>query len=167
MIKLKKTGMRCLKIAHLLTFCCWLGGAMAMVMLNLYNHAAIKEGMLYGMNMSSHLIDIWIVVAFGAMGCLFTGLVFGLFTVWGFFKHKWIIVKWALTILCILSGTFFLGEYEETMLDLSGRLGNAALDDPAYLTTKAKHLYMSLAQICALFFMLCVSVFKPWGGKKR
>lgn len=31
---------------------------MSMTLLNLHNTAATQEGMLYGMNMSSHLIDV-------------------------------------------------------------------------------------------------------------
>lgn len=58
MVQLKRTGMKCLKIVHLFTVCCWIGGAMSMTLLNLHNTAATQEGMLYGMNMSSHLIDV-------------------------------------------------------------------------------------------------------------
>ena len=166
MYQLKRTGMKCLKILHLFTVCCWVGGALSLALLNLNNSAAVSEEMLYGLNTASHLIDIWVVVIFGAMGCLLTGLLYTVLTPWGFFKHKWVILKWVLTITCILTGTFFLGVWEKNMLDLSRHLGNSALADLEYLSTKAKHLYLSAVQIFSLLFMLGISVLKPWGKKQ-
>jgi hypothetical protein len=42
------------------------------------------------------------------------------FSNWGFFKHKWIIAAMA-----IIFGTFFLGPWETTMINISGALGIA------------------------------------------
>ena len=157
--------MKCLKIVHLFTVCCWIGGAMSMILLNLHNTAATQEGMLYGMNMSSHLIDVWIVVRFGALSCLVSGLLYSLLTPWGFFKHKWIVVKWVLTISCILFGMFFLGVHEKNMLELSHMVGNSALVSPEYMIIRNNQFYLSLVQIAFLLFMVSLSVIKPWGQK--
>ena len=53
-------------------------------------------------------IDMKILVP-GAVGCLLTGIVYGIFTHWGFFKHRWLTVKWTLTLFMILFGTFYMG----------------------------------------------------------
>lgn len=50
-----------------------------------------------------------------------TGLIYGLFTNWFFFKHRWVTAKWILTILAIFSGTFMLGVWEGGMLTMSGQ----------------------------------------------
>lgn len=140
MIKLGKNSLKILKCFHLVTAACWLGGAFSLSVLNINNAAAASEGMLYGLNIASHLVDMWVVVTAGAMGCLFTGLLYSLSSGWGFIRHKWVVVKWLLTVTAILSGTFFLGVWERSMLDLSRDLGPEALSDQAYLAIKAKHL---------------------------
>lgn len=56
MFQLKNNGMKLLKIFHLLGVCCWIGGAMAMLLLNINSASANAGGMLYGINFSSHVI---------------------------------------------------------------------------------------------------------------
>ena len=165
MYKLKKNVLKILKLLHLLAACCWIGGAASLSVLNLSQRTSDTEGVLYGINTASHLIDMWIVVVFGALGCLITGFLYGLLTNWGFFKHTWLIWKWILTIAAILSGTFFLGVWESSMLEMSREMGQAALQDNAYLSVKTRHLMLSSVQIAALIFMVWLSVFKPWGKK--
>jgi len=167
MIQLKKNGLKTLKIVHLLTACCWFGGALSLTVLNLSQPQTMPtEGALYGLNLSSHLIDMWVVVKFGAIGCLLTGLLYSLLSPWGFFKHRWVILKWIFTIACILSGTFFLGVWEADMLTLSHDLGNSALTDSAYLATRSQHFLLSLLQLSSLIFMVAISALKPWGRRK-
>lgn len=38
-------------------------------------------------------IDYAIVIP-GAILAVATGIIYGIFTKWGFFKHRWITVKW-------------------------------------------------------------------------
>jgi hypothetical protein len=164
MPRLAKNGMKILKIVHLVAASCWIGTSAVLTLLNFSNDAAVSEGMLRGLLTSSQLADFGILVP-GALGCLATGLVFALFTPWGFFKHGWLTCKWLLTIASILSGTFLLGAWEEDMLSLSRTLGNAALADSAYLAARTKFLAASCVQFAVLAFMVVISVFKPWNRK--
>ncbi len=136
-----------------------------MITLNLNNSAALSEGTLYGINLASHFIDTVVVAACGALGCLITGLLYGVFTNWGFFKYKWIILKWALTAFSLTSAMLFLGPGEGAMLELSRELGNTALHNDSYLAVKASHLFWSILQITSLSLMIILSVFKPWGKR--
>lgn len=162
MYKLKKNGLKWLKIVHLFAACCWIGGAMALTTLNLCQPQAKSQEMLHGMNHAAHLVDVWVIIIPGANGCLLTGLIYGLFTNWGFFKHRWMTMKWILTILAMLSGTFMLGVWEGEMLAMSGVTESRSLDDEAYLTIKGKHALFSFVQLSMLVFMVYLSVFKPW-----
>ena len=137
-----------------------------MLLLNLNQSAAVSEGMLYGINTASHLIDTWVIAAFGAMGCLITGLIYGAFTNWGFFQHKWIIWKWVTTVVAITSAIIFLGPCVESMLELSRELGTSALYNDTYLAVKAKHLHWSVLQVSLYISMIILSVIKPWGKRK-
>ena len=165
MYKLKKDGLKWLKIVHLFAACCWIGGAMALTTLNLCQPQARSQEMLHGMNHAAHLVDLWVIIIPGANGCLLTGLLYGLFTNWGFFKHRWVMWKWVLTILAMLSGTFMLGVWEGNMLEMSGVTENHSLGDGAYLSIKGKHVLFSAIQLGMLLFMVYLSVFKPWRKK--
>ena len=166
MLKLGKNGLKVLKIFHLLGVCFWLGGAVSLLVLNLKNPVAISEGMLYGINTASHLIDLW-VIAVGALGCIITGLIYGVFTTWGFFKHKWIIAKWLLIIIAFITISIFLAPSIESMLNLSKESGTNALRNNDYLAVKATHLYWSVFQVILYSVMVIISVIKPWGKRKK
>lgn len=162
MYRLKRRGMWALKIVHLFGACCWLGGAVAMIMLNLYSGTAAREGMLYGINFSSHVVDMWVIISFGLGTCVFTGLLYGLLTPWGFFRQRWVTVKWIVTAFCFASGWLFLGRWEGALLALSEAAGNAALQEAAYQQARALHLAGSLVQAALLVFLVAISVVRPW-----
>ena len=163
MLKLNNTGIKILKIIHLFGACCWLGGACALLTINLGSHKATSASMLYGINYASHLVDLWIVVTFGVYVCLLTGFIYGFFTSWGFFKFKWLTCKWLITCLCFTSGWVFLGSWETAMMEMAKNLTD--LNNPQYNLIRDRHFYLSLLQISLLAFMVIISVIKPW--KKR
>ena len=136
-----------------------------MIMLNLYSVEASREGMLYGINFSSHVVDMWVVISFGLGTCVFTRLLYGLLTPWGFFRQRWVAVKWGVTAVCFASGWLFLGRWEGTLLAMSEAAGNAALQEAAYRQVRALHLMGSLVQAALLIFLVAISVIRPW--KKR
>ena len=164
MAQLTKNGIKILKILHYVAVACWIGTALVLLLFNIRAEIAVSEGMLLGINAAGRMADLWILIP-GAVGCLVTGLLFALFTPWGFFKHRWLTCKWVLTITCILTGTFFLGVWEKEMLLISRDLGNAALTDGSYLAVRTKHFLLSCVQIIALLAMVAISVFRPWRAK--
>lgn len=159
---LKSRGMKVLKIFHLCGAACWLGGAVSMILLNLYSVEATREGMLCGINFSSHVVDMWVVITLGLGGCVFTGLLYGLLTPWGFFRQRWVTVKWAITAICFASGWIFLGRWEGALLAMSEAAGNAALQEAAYQQVRVRHLAGSLVQLGLLVFLVAISVIRPW-----
>lgn len=165
MYTLKSSGMKILKIFHLLGASCWLGGAVSMIFLNIYSAGAMGEGMLRGMNFSSHVIDVWVVVALGLGTCILTGFVYGLLTPWKFFRFRWVTAKWIGTGICFVSGWVFLGQWERILLAMSETMGNSALEDAAYLHIRSLHLSLSCVQLCLLVLMVALSVIKPWKGR--
>ncbi len=166
MKKLGANGLRWLKGFHLIAVSCWVGAIVVLMLLYFLKKGVTDGGVLYGINQSIHHADIWVVVTPGAFGCLGTGLIYSIFSNWGFFKHNWITVKWVVIAIAILSGTFLLGPWETTMLDISGKLGIAALNDPAYLYSEKMNFIFGLVQGFLLIFVIFISVFKPWKKKK-
>ncbi len=166
MAKLKARGLRWLKGFHLIAVSCWVGGAVALTLLYFIKDGVSDGGVLYGMNQSIHRVDMAVVVIPGAFGCLLTGLLYSLLSNWGFFKHTWLIFKWVVTVVAILFGTFFLGPWETTMMEISGKLGLAALSDQAYLYNERMNIIFGALQGLVLIVTVFISIFKPWKSKK-
>jgi hypothetical protein len=103
-----------------------------------------------------------VVIIPGAFGCLTIGLLFSLFSNWGFFKHPWMIV----TILAILFDSYFLGPWATAMVEISGKLGMTSLSSPEYLHNERMHLVFAGVQLLALLITVFVSIFKLWRATK-
>jgi len=165
-VTLKAKGLRWLKGFHLIAVSCWVGGAVALILLYFLKDSVTDSGVLYGVNQSIHHIDMAVVVIPGAFGCLVTGLIYSSFSDWGFIKHPWLIFKWIVTVAAILFGTFFLGPWESAMMEISGNLGMSSLTDHAYLYNEKMNLIFGLMQALLLIVTIFVSIFKPWKQKE-
>jgi uncharacterized membrane protein len=166
MRKFDAKNLRWLKGFHLIAVSNWIGGAVSLLLLYFLKKSAADGGVLFGINQSIHHVDMAVVVIPGAFGCLLTGLLYSLFSNWGFFKHNWIIFKWIVTVSAILFGTFWLGPWETAMMEISGRLGLEALRDLAYLHNERMNLLFGTLQCSVLIATVFISVFKPWKKKK-
>ena len=166
MPKLGARGLRWLKGFHLIAVSCWIGGAVALILLFSLKNSATDGGVLYGINQSIHHVDMVVVVIPGAFGCLITGFLYSAFSNWGFFKHKWLIFKWIVTVAAILFGTFLLGPWETTMMEISGKLGMASLNDQWYLYNQKMNVIFGGIQCIVLMIIVFISIFKPWKKKK-
>ena len=162
MATLNANGMKWLKGFHLIAVSCWIGGALSLLLLYFLKQGVTDGGVLYGINQSIHHVDMWVIVLPGAFGSLLTGLFYSSFTKWGFFKHPWITFKWIVTVSAILFGSFFLGPWEKAMMEISGRMGLAALADPAYRYNENMNLTFGIFQTLTLSGTLFISIFKPW-----
>jgi len=166
MSKLKAKGLKWLKGFHLIAVSCWVGGAVALLLLYFLKDGVTQDGVLYGINQSIHHVDMVVVVLPGAFGCLVTGLIYSSLSNWGFFKHTWLICKWIITVTAILFGTFFLGPWETTMMEISGKMGMSSLTDPSYLYNEKMNLIFGALQALVLMITIFISIFKPWKSLK-
>ncbi len=166
MRKLSAKGLKWLKGIHLIAASSWIGGAVSLLSLYFLKAGVTDGSELYGINRSIHHVDMNIVVIPGAIGCLLTGLIYSLFSNWGFFRHRWLTFKWIVTVSAILFGTFFLGPWETAMMDISGRIGIASLHDAEYLWNQRMNLLFGSLQVTLLFATLFISIFKPWKSVK-
>lgn len=167
MFKMKAKGLKWLKGFHLIAVSCWVGGAVSLILLYFLKDGVTESGVLYGINQSIHHVDMAVIVIPGAFGCLVTGLIYSAFSNWGFFKHTWLIFKWVVTVVAILFGTFFLGPWEETMMEISGKIGISSLNDPSYLYNEKMNLIFGAIQALVLMITIFISILKPWRTKKR
>lgn len=166
MSKLHGYSLKWLKGFHLLAVSCWVGGAVSLLLLYFLKNDVIDGAVLYGINRSIHHVDMAVVVIPGALGCLITGLIYSSLSNWGFFKYRWLIVKWIVTIAAILFGTFFLGPWETHMMEISGNIGISALRDQEYLYNEKMNVVFGGIQVLVLIVTMFISIFKPWKAKQ-
>lgn len=160
MKKLKAQGMKILKVIHLILVMIWTAGSIAMAALFLIEPQTGDE--LYMQLSTIEFID-WAMVIPGALITVFVvGVVYGLFTNWGFFKHRWLSVKWILSVAVILIGSFYFSPHLEQALELADQLRDEALTHPDVISHMQK-AFCSAVLVCAMqLSMVLISVFKPW-----
>lgn len=157
--------MKALKVIHLVCAIAWFGSAISLNLLRLLVEVKDVEGM-YWMAEILEAIDMKILVP-GAVGCLLTGIVYGVFTNWGFFKHRWLTVKWVLTIFMILFGTFYIGPLVKENVVIGKALLEECGDAARYWQNVTSNAYAGLLQIVSLTFVTIISVYKPWKRKQK
>ncbi len=161
--KLGITGTHWLKTVHVILAAVWLGGAFAVV-LGQYVLTAEAGLELYGQDVAMKFVDDFVIIP-GAIGTLLTGLLYSLLTPWGFFRHRWVTVKWIITVAGIVVGTIWLGPWLNAMPPLSLEKGLAALASPEYLNLKEINRGIGGIQVAALLLAMWLSVFKPWARR--
>lgn len=153
-------GIKYLKILHLLLAIMWIGGALAMSVLALTGKPETGDE-LYMFSRMLQVIDDYLIIP-GAMGNILIGIVYGIWTKWGFFKHRWLTVKWILTIAQVLFGTFVLGPWINGNVTLTQTLGPDILSSADYFNNLQMTRVWGTIQTTILLSFIIISVLKPW-----
>ena len=94
------------------------------------------------------------------------GLVYGTFTNWGFFKHRWLTVKWILFIAQTLAGIFIIDKLMVINMVLLETQKSTALTNPVFAYNHQLRQIVVFIQIAVTISMIAISVFKPWKSKR-
>lgn len=157
-------GLKYLKILHLLLAIMWIGGALAMSVLALTGKPETGDE-LYMFSRMLQIIDDYLIIP-GAMGNILIGIVYGIWTKWGFFKYRWLTVKWILTIVQVLFGTFVLGPWINGNVELAQTLGRDVLSGSDYFHNLEMTRIWGTVQTTILLSFIVISVLKPWKRKQ-
>lgn len=163
MKKLKPNGIKVLKICHLIFVMMWVVGVAAMVLISYLSYQTGDE--LYTGLRINRLIDDFLVIP-GAIFTTLTAIIYGIWTNWGFFKHRWIIVKWIVSIVIIILGTFYFSPILDSCLEIADTTRDAALGNSEVAEGIRINLIGGMTQGSALVFLVVISVLKPWKKKK-
>lgn len=156
---------RWLKGIHLLFASLWVGGAVTLSTKQFFVRAG-SDAELYGILSTMHYVDLFIIIP-GALGCLVTGVIYSVWTNWGWFRHRWITVKWVICLYGVVFGTFPLGPWLNGIVELARLNGTDALSDPRYLHNLRMLLIFGTFQAATLVTAVFISTIKPWRGKKE
>ena len=91
-----------------------------------------------------------------------TGLAYSICTNRGFVRHKWIILKWGITVFLIFFGAGFIGNWSTRLFELADKFGVAAMDYAEFQTLRNKLLTAMCAQMALLIVATVISVYRPW-----
>lgn len=158
MKKFGARGMKILKSCHLIFAMMWVVGVMAMAIINLIEPQTGDE--LYMSLFVSRLIDDVLVIP-GAILTVIIAVIYGTSTNWGFFKHRWITVKWIVSMLVILVGTFYFSPKLDRCLEIADEMRDAAFNNTELISNSQISLVGAFIQAAILTSLVIVSVFKP------
>ncbi|MFV0590356.1 MAG: DUF2269 family protein [Draconibacterium sp.] len=161
--KLDTKEQKLLKFFHLLFAFMWFGGGLA---LTLFALCFVPTNLQEAHFLSNILdfIDVWFIII-GANGLLVTGLIYGIWTKWGFFKHTWITIKWIILAFQIVFGTFVLGYWVSANLEMAESMKNDIQFYPDFFKNLQYLGWGGSLQMILLIAVILISVYKPW--KKR
>lgn len=161
--KITGKGVKVLKIIHLLLAFMWIGGGFSMVLLLLTTSPSDSHE-LYMRSLALKLIDDWLIIP-GALGIILSGVVYGIWTNWGFFKYRWITVKWVLTIGMVLLGTFLMGPWVNGNVYPVEKISNYTLDNKEFFNHVMQTILWGSIQVTLLIMVVVISVLRPWKRK--
>jgi hypothetical protein len=151
-----------LKILHLLAVSFWVGGAFAIAIMGRAVAGAQSDQELFGIMRAMRFVNVYVVVYLGAFGSFFTGLAYSLCTNRGFFRHKWVIIKWVITLGFIIGGFTLMGPWGGALLDMVHADGLAAMYSPEYQAYASYLFMMQMLEFSGFFLAFILSVYKPW-----
>lgn len=143
----------------------WVGAAIVLSVKQFFVSPS-GGGELYGIHSTMEFIDNFIIIP-GAFGVLLTGVVYSVWTGWGWFKHNWIMVKWVVCAYGIAFGTYPLGPWQKSLVEISREQGLAGLTNPTYVHARGMLYVFGTFQVLTLIFAVFVSALKPWEKKAR
>ena len=157
-MKLKSTGLKWLRFLHLISAGIWFGGAVCVGGLAVFcflsgDPQTLSAGAPFIPKLFANLIS------YMAIFTLIQGFIYGFFTNWGFFKYRWLLLKWILVVAII--------PFTATSIMQTGaaiRHANQGMFENAFASGESVLLLIA-CQIVILLVIMFLSVFKP--GRKN
>jgi hypothetical protein len=119
---------------------------------------------LHGILSTLDFIDLCVLVP-GALGTLLTGLIYSTATDWGWFRHRWVTVKWIICLYGMCFGTYPLGPWLSGLARIAGEKGLSAFADPVFLSNRTLLMIFGPFQAATLVFAFYLSFLRPWKRK--
>jgi hypothetical protein len=152
-----------LKTLH--TFCAsaWIGGGFA-VLVMLYNDRHTTNGdELFAYNYAIRTIDDYLIAP-AAAGSVLSGMLLCIVTKRGLFRHRWIMVKWGVTLAAIVFGVVWLAPQLKALSEIAGLDRLAVFDNGGYFRSYRYAVLWGTLQTLVLLFLVLLSIFRPGAG---
>lgn len=157
-------GLQILKISHLLFAIMWIGGVMALVSLQLVQTPQTGE-MMYLAAQSHLIVDEYFLIP-GGIGIIMTAILYGSLSKWGFFKQRWITVKWILTVMLVVLGAGYMGATIKENMVYAKKILIENVGTDIFFVNVRNVAFAGIVQLIGFAYIIVISVFKPWKKKK-
>ncbi len=158
-------GQKILKGLHVVFMALTSGGIISILVLIVLKQRFESVEKLFFFDLSIYQIFNF-VVNYTFYGILLTGLFYSLFTGWGFFKHRWIIVKWIVVLFLFAMTWIFSGPAINGMVALSDGGFKLPGSREEYFNYASRSWLSMLIMGFIFVFLIFISVLKPWGMRK-
>ncbi|MFE9018614.1 DUF2269 domain-containing protein [Streptomyces sp. NPDC007808] len=157
-VKLRRPVRRAWLVVHVVASASWLGLTLGLLALGVTaattGTAVSVEGSVRGMK----LFADWLLLPVASV-TLVSGLVLALGTQWGLARHRWVHVKFWMTLAATTATVLALRPGVDAAVGAVAAGG--ALPDAGDV------LFGPVVSLCAYVFMTVISVLKPWGPTRR
>ena len=143
---------------HITTSVGWFGSVTVFMALAIAGLLSDEPQTVRAAYVGMHLTTWFVIVPF-SLAALLTGLIDGLGTTWGLFRHYWVVTKLLLTVLAtilLLVHTQAIDQVAEV-----AKRTNLAAGDLARV--RLQLVGDAAAALFVLFLTTALSVYKPWG----
>lgn len=149
---------RLVLMAHIASSLGWFGAVMAFLALAVAGLTSADTQAMRSAYWATGLVAWYVIVPFNA-AALVTGVVQGLVSPWGLFRHYWVLVKLLLTLLA----TAFLVLHMQPISFMAEAAADGAVTGSALLGLRQQLVADAAAALVVLLVNTGLSVFKPQG----
>lgn len=150
-------------LAHVVSSVGWLGAVLVFLGLTVIGLTSSDERIVRGVYLAMEPAA-WAVLVPLAVGSLLTGLIQGLGTKWGLFRHYWVVAKLVINLACIGYLLLYLDTFDQ-LADTA-----ATSDDLDAVRSSSPGLHAILAAVLLLLAAV-LALYKPKGmthyGQRR
>jgi uncharacterized membrane protein len=157
MKKLSSKSYKIVKIVHILSSSVWIGAGFAGLFLLT---AVLSKDNLSQILSAVHYIDLLIIIPANLITCI-SGIIFSAFTEWGFFKHRWIVLKYIINAVPLICGGILFAPSIVNMLSIVNEMGENALSNPSFILSKNIFTGAFIVMLLLLIAALFLAVIKP------
>lgn len=155
--KSTRTALRCV---HITATSAWIGGGLCVLLLLHHGRQAGSSGELFALTSAITAIDDFLI-KLSAGGTFASGLLLCIVSNWGFYRHRWIVVKGVLTLGAIGFGITCLAPWLGELSRITAADGLAVFDDLRYFRFYHRGATASIAQTMLLLLLVLISISKP------
>ncbi|MFK0178495.1 DUF2269 domain-containing protein [Streptomyces xanthochromogenes] len=149
---LRRTVRKGWLVAHVAVSVSWLGLTLGLLALGITAYTTDSPAMTDAAYRAMKVFGDWLVLPI-ALLTLVTGVVLSLGTRWGLARHRWVWIKFWLTLVTLCLSAFLLRP------EINGAVA-AGVPDTSLVAAP-------IVSSSAYFFMTAISVLKPWGLTRR
>ena len=149
-----------IRFMHILAVCLWSGGGMAVLVLLYDDRQTVNGNELSAFNHAIQSIDDYLIKP-AAAGALVSGSLLCCLSNWGIIRHRWIIVKWSITLAAIAFGATCLGPWFRELAAFNG--GDLLAGDQGndYRRLYRLGVVFGSLQTAVLLLLVLISIVKP------